>query len=168
MTSPTPPPESPEPDEAPTAESAPVLDAATPATAGPQAGPPQQQLPPQPGPYPPYVPPYAYQPFVPKLREPWVNPAKRGVLAAVSIAVAIVLLAGGFVIGAAVGHHRDRGVAVVRMGPAGRIGYGMPAPRPRFGYRYRGPAGVPGRILGRPAVPPRAPAPAAPSSSSHR
>jgi hypothetical protein len=118
------------------------------------------------------MPPYAYQPFVPKLREPWVNPAKRGVLAAVSIAVAIVLLAGGFAIGAAVVHHRDRGVAVVRMGPGGRIGYGMPAPRPRFGYRFRGPAGVPGRVGGRVVVPggpvsPPTPAPGAPSSSSH-
>jgi hypothetical protein len=39
-------------------------------------------------------------------REPWVNPAKRAQLIAMSAVLAFVLLFGGLAVGFAVGHHR--------------------------------------------------------------
>jgi hypothetical protein len=84
---------------------------------------PGQHLPPG------YPPPY---PFAPTVREPWINPAKRRGAALVGAATGVVLLAAGFLIGAASFGGRDGGD---RMGPGNRPGYLMPA-GPRMGDGY--------------------------------
>ncbi len=110
-------------------------------------------------------------PFVPRYREPWVNPAKRTTAIIGGLAGAVVLLALGFLLGLGVGggghrHGFDRPImrpdgmyrhGFIGYGPRGhgvggpRVGPGYPPPP----YQYPGPS--------------TAPAPAAPSkpSSSH-
>jgi hypothetical protein len=167
MSTPIPPPE---PDSAPTAEQAPVEDQ--------RAAPPESQAPvpgqqgPTPGAHPgvpagsmPYYPhPY---PFAPRVREPWVNPAKRSALVLVAVGLAIVLLAGGFVVGATVAHRHDRGHSIHLRQLPGRVGgYGMPGRVP-FGFvPRRGMHVVPRLRPPGPGVPTATPVPA--PTSSHR
>ena len=101
-------------------------------------------------------------PFVPRYREPWVNPAKRTAAIISGLAAAVVLLTLGFVLGLGVGgdgHHRHRLDGPI-MRPDGMYrqnapylppGYRMP---PGYGHRFQGPG---------PSTPPVAPRP----SSSH-
>ncbi|HEY8301788.1 MAG TPA: hypothetical protein VIG48_07810 [Jatrophihabitans sp.] len=51
----------------------------------------------------PPVPEVPVNPFVPRYREPWVNPAKKGAALAVAAAAAVVLLALGFLLGLGLG-----------------------------------------------------------------
>jgi hypothetical protein len=178
MSTPIPPPE---PDSAPTAEQAPVEDQAVappesqapvPGPQGPPAGPHGPALGPHPGVsggpmagYP-YPQPQPY-PFAPRVREPWINPAKRGALVLVAIGLAIVLLAGGFVVGATVAHRHDRGHSIHLRQLPGRVGgYGMPGRGP-FGFvPRRGTHMVPRLRPPGPGVPTATPVPA--PTSSHR
>lgn len=64
---------------------------------------------------PPYPPGMSYPPFAPVARPPrmpWVNPARRGLVAGIAAAVAVVLLGGGIGIGIAIApsgnHHGPR------------------------------------------------------------
>jgi len=99
-------------------------------------------------------------PFAPATREPWLNPAKRGMAALLAVLVAVVLLGVGFVAGAALANHRDRGLSQVERGGA-RYG---PLDHPGAG-RFRGPGGVAPTATPVPAVSPTAVSPA--PSSSH-
>jgi hypothetical protein len=157
MSTPTPPPE---PDSDPTAEQAPVEH---------QPAPAPQSQPPVPGPQGPmagYPYPRPY-PFAPRVREPWINPAKRGALVLVAVGLAIVLLAGGFVVGAAVAHHRDRGHSMHLRQLPGRVGgYGMPGRVPYGFIPRRGMHMVPRLHPPGQGVPTTAPTPA--PTSSHR
>jgi hypothetical protein len=157
MTTPTTPDE---PDEAPTAQQQPVEEQ-------PQQSPPQalplQGLPLQ-GP-PPYSAPYAY-PFAPRVREPWVNPAKRGVFSLVAVIVAIVLLGGGFAVGAAAVHQHD-GNHSVQMRPFQGGQPGFRAPQNRQNGQRPGFKPGTGR-LPRPGIRQATPTAATPApSSSH-
>lgn len=69
-------------------------DAADAATEGPQPSVPAAPLP--------------TNPFVPRYREPWVNPAKRTATILLGLAGALVLLVLGFVLGLGVGGHGRR------------------------------------------------------------
>jgi hypothetical protein len=82
---------------------------APPPAAAPVAGPAGPVGPP-PGPPPGYpgYPSAQLYPFTARVREPWLNPAKRGVFSVVAVVLALVLLGGGFVIGAAATHRHDR------------------------------------------------------------
>lgn len=118
--------------------------------------------------------PFASQPFAPQPREPWVNPAKRGALTLIAVVLALVLLGGGFAIGAVAAHHRD-GVRTARMGPyggvMGRAGFGMRGPRAGLvpGYRSGGLRRVvPGTGPGTLPQPAQSPSGGASSSTSHR
>jgi hypothetical protein len=109
----------PPPDDEPTSQ-IPPEPAAAPAEPAPQPEPAMAQSPqPTPGPYA-----YAGGPFAPVARAPrtpWVNPARRGHVAAVAIVAAVVLGGGGILIGHAIADDDDhRGV--VRYGPVD--GYG--------------------------------------------
>lgn len=132
MTTSTPPTPPDEPNEAPTADEQ--------ATVEPPAA---AQPPGQFGPPPPYAP-YAYapHPFAPRVSEPWVNPAKRGLLSVVAIIAALVLLGGGIAIGAAAtgdGHGPRHSVQM-------RPYQGQPGPRlPQNRPNRQRPAGVPAR-----------------------
>jgi hypothetical protein len=172
MTAPTPP-DDPDAADSRTTESPSTGSpaAASPAAASPAAAAaPAAPTPPPgpPGPPPGYYP--APYPFEPRYREPWVNPAKRATLGLVAVLVAIVLLGGGFVLGAAVGHsHRGDGGRSIELRPMpGRIGgYGMPGrgvnPRPHFqGPRLQGPHFQGPHVVPSPTSPRPAP------SSSHR
>lgn len=175
MSTPTPPPE---PDSSPTTEQTPVdarpaapaeaqdaeAHAAAPEPLGPPPPAPHQGMPAGPSaefrhPHPQQYPqPY---PFVPRYREPWINPAKRTALALVAVGLAIVLLAGGFIVGAAVAHRHDGRHSIVVRDGFGRSG----------GYRVPGQG--PGGLVPRPgmhlAPRLRPPAPSAPApTSSHR
>jgi len=125
----------------------------------PPAGnyPPRAGTPPYPGPYGagPYPSPY---PFSPTTREPWLNPAKRTMAALLAVLFAVVLLGVGFVVGAAVANHRDRGLTQIDRGGA-RFG---PFGRPGAGH-FRGPGIVAPTPV--PAVSPTSVTPA--PSSSH-
>jgi hypothetical protein len=151
MTTPTTPDE---PDETPTTEH-PAADypAAEAAPLPPPPQPPSQAYAPQPPPYAPQ--PY---PFVPKVREPWINPAKRGAFGLIAAVLAIVLLGGGFVVGAAAAHRHDRGGHSQQMRqfqgqPDGQPG--VRAPQGRFqpggvvpgNGRFRGPGQRPGQTV---------------------
>lgn len=147
-----------EPDEGATAEHPPVQDA-PPAPAAPA---------PPPGPYagPPAGYPYPY-PFAPRVREPWINPAKRSALALVAAGLAIVLLAGGFIVGAAVAHRHDRVHSVIVRDGYGRVGgYGMPGRLPYGFIPGRGMHMMPRGYLPGQRVSPATPAPS--PTSSHR
>jgi hypothetical protein len=91
-------------------------------------------------PYPPAYP--APYPFAPVAKEPWFNPAKRTSIVIAAIVLALVLLGGGIVIGAASVNHRDR--TVVRYGPqdAQRVGPANGARarlgRPGAGFGHNG------------------------------
>lgn len=112
---------------------------------------PQQYPAPQPYPY----------PFAPRVREPWINPAKRRTAGLLAAAVALVLLAAGFLAGAVAGDRHDGGRQVhLQQGQFGRQGDRLdPGFAPGDGRRYgplpRGPVG---------GVPS---ASASPSTSSH-
>ena len=130
----------------------------------PPAGnyPPLAGTPPYPGPYGagPYARGVGPNPFAPAPREPWLNPAKRGMAALFAVLFAVVLLGVGFVAGAALTNHRDRGLSQVerggaRYGPLDHQGAG----------RFRGPGGVAPTATPVPAVSPTAVSPA--PSSSH-
>jgi hypothetical protein len=86
-------------------------------------------------------------PFVPRYREPWVNPAKRTAAIIGGLVAAVVLLALGFLLGLGVG------------GGGHRHGFDAPMMRPDGMYRhgYYAPYGVPGHRFGpvRPGYPPR-------------
>jgi hypothetical protein len=76
----------------------------------------------------------AANPFQPRGREPWINPAKRGVLAAMAAGIAVVLLAVGFGFGALLVHHHDNRL---RAGFGGGFGSAHTRQLPG-GYRYGG------------------------------
>src|SRR5690348_12855477 len=78
----------------------------------------------------PSAPPSVPNPFVPRYREPWLNPAKRTSVILIGAAAAVVLLALGFLLGLGLagGGHRHG----LRMGP-GMYGRGMLGP----GYHGR-------------------------------
>ena len=76
-----------------------------------------------PGPYPPPAP---ANPFLPRYREPWVNPAKRGAVLALAAAAAVVLLAVGVLLG--LGRRWRR--APARPRPAARARCRAAAPGP--------------------------------------
>jgi hypothetical protein len=101
--------------------------------ASPPATPPAR---PTPAP-PPAATPAVANPFVPVVREPWVNPNRRTHVAGVGIAALLVALGGGIGIGLAIGdgHHREhpRGIMLV----PGRYGYGAEP-------------GIYGRVIGPP------------------
>lgn len=89
-------------------------------------------------------------PFVPRYREPWVNPAKKTTAIVIAAASAVVLLALGFLLGLGAGGGRHErgfprpGVHAVMVHPGM---FGAP------GYRYRHPGfrrfrGVPGHRPG--------------------
>lgn len=83
------------------------------------------------------VPP-APNPFAPRYREPWVNPAKRTAAVLIGAATGVILLALGFLLGlglAGGGHRHHPG-----MGP-GRYDRG-------YGYRYEGRFGPHGPMDG--------------------
>lgn len=110
----------------------------------------------------------AYQPypFLPRYKEPWVNPAKRTTVAVVGAVLGLLLLGGGFVVGAAVAHHHDRqqvtGYWTFDHGvPNGRMPQFV---QPRPGYRQ--PYRLPMPRVGGPAAPPATPTPA--PTKSHR
>jgi len=111
-------------------------------------------------------PPAAVQnPFVPRYREPWVNPAKRTSAIVIGAAGAVVLLALGFLLGLGLsgGGHRH-GMGPVRPGGMYYRGYiervGPHGPMDRDGGWRHYPHG--------PGAPYRAPVPPTPTpSSSH-
>ncbi len=79
-------------------------------------------------------------PFVPRYREPWVNPAKKGAALAIAAAAAVVLLAVGVLVGLGLGGHGHHGprhdLRMVlrhpgRFGPPARLDRLPPARRPR-------------------------------------
>lgn len=109
-------------------------------------------------PYPPAY--HAAYPFAPVVKEPWVNPAKRTAVLVTSVVLALLLLGGGFVLGAASTHHRDeRGFGpfgpqnAQRLGP----GYGLQlppgAPGAGFGHKHRHALGTPGTLPSGPPSP---------------
>jgi hypothetical protein len=126
MSSPVPPSEPPvePPSESPAEDAATAQTPRVPPDAARPAGPgyPTGGYPPggyPPGAYPPGGYPGGYpggpaypaaSPFAPRLREPWLNPAKRGTAGLLAATVAIVLLGGGILIGVAIGDsgHGDR------------------------------------------------------------
>ena len=102
-------------------------------------------------------------PFVPRYREPWVNPAKKGAAVAIAAAAAVVLLAVGVLVGLGVGghdHHGPRHDLRMVLRHPGRFG----PPHGWTGYRPRGGLGVPGE-----SAPPlqSQPVPAPVPSASH-
>jgi hypothetical protein len=113
-------------------------------------------------------PPHA-TPFVPRYREPWINPAKRTPAILLGVASAVVLLALGLLIGLGLGggggHRHEFGP---RMQLPGSHGYG----RPGQGYgmwRYRHPGfGGPGYGPRHGPGPASTPAATPVPSSSHR
>jgi hypothetical protein len=80
---------------------------------GPEPGPPAAG----PAPYPPYGA-TPGGPFAPRVREPWINPAKRRSAGWLAAALAALLLGAGVLIGIAVAPGHARGGD--RFGPAGR------------------------------------------------
>jgi hypothetical protein len=178
MTTPTP------PDEPTPAEGRPESDPPAPPTAPigatpaapadsaaatPAAPPPLTQEPPPPGYAPGYAPGYtpgypAGYPFAPRVREPWINPAKRATAAIVAGVTAIVLLGAGIAIGAAAvgdGHQGRDGMTRSGNGPGGYgqqvrgRGQGLPG-RPRLpginnGPGRLGPSGPPTNLPSTPA-----------------
>jgi hypothetical protein len=160
-------PDEPERQQPETAQQPPVDTApAGPPTAGqPQLGPPPAQ------PYlgQPYPGSYA-NPFVPTVREPWINPAKRRTASWLAALLAIVLLGIGFVVGAVAAHHRD-GIQHSRIEPQFGQGQGrgkqvLPGRGNGRFVRPGGGANLPGRPgpLNRPAT---RPTPSQTPSSSH-
>jgi hypothetical protein len=114
-------------------------------------------------------------PFVPRYREPWVNPAKRTSLVVLAAASAVVLLALGFLLGLGLGGNGHRRGFEMRPGGYGGYGSGygsgyseqrrMPPWAPghvRPGWRYRVPGAPPV-----PATPPAGPATSGTPSASH-
>jgi hypothetical protein len=143
--------------------------AADSAAATPAAPPPLTQEPPPPGYAPGYTPGYtpgypAAYPFAPRVREPWINPAKRATAAIVAGVTAIVLLGAGIAIGAAAvgdGHQGRDGMTRSGNGPGGYgqqvrgRGQGLPG-RPRLpginnGPGRLGPSGPPTNLPSTPA-----------------
>jgi hypothetical protein len=115
-------------------------------TAPPAAPPPPQDAPPGPAvpppgqPWPPAGYPYPFAPVYRAPRTPWVNPARRGHVAAAAIVGALVFGGGGLAIGHALADHGDHHgrQGVVRIGP----GEGMNGPgvgRGQFPRRQIGP-----------------------------
>jgi hypothetical protein len=103
--------------------------------------PPEEPAPPAPPPASPRPsPPQPGHPFLPVARIPWINPDRRGHLAATAIVAALVLLLAGFGIGYAVApdNHRDH-YGPMYMRPAvlvpGNNVYPLPrhVPNPRRG-----------------------------------
>lgn len=73
---------------------------------------------------------YAY--FPPVVRTPWINPAKRGAVAAVAVAAALVIGGGGLVTGFALGNHHARVSSVqMRRTPFGPFGPGQNGAMPQ-------------------------------------
>jgi hypothetical protein len=113
-------------------------------------------------PFPPgYAPgsPFAPQPFAPVLKEPWFNPAKRTTILVTSIVLAVLLLGGGFIVGAVAANHHDRGRGVSVYGPLvnrGQFGPGI-GQRLRPNGQLKGPANRQGNGQRQPA--PNAPSP---------
>ena len=103
-------------------------------------------------------------PFVPRYREPWVNPAKRVPAMVIGAATAVVLLALGFLLGLGLGGGGHRhGMGYERPGGMYGRGYMGYVPRgpmgPGYGWRHHPHA---------PGGPYRGPASAVPTpSSSH-
>ena len=134
--SPAPPPEDAPPAYRPAAAAEPV---APPPTPPPTA---TAMLPPGPG----FAEPYAH-PFAPVARAPrapWVNPARRGHLAALALVGALLFGGGGVLLGHAMSNHGDRhGVMRFERGP-GPGEHGLrrgQLPRYAPGPQRRGPQG---------------------------
>jgi hypothetical protein len=134
----------------------------------PGAGP-AQPPPPAPAPPPAQATGPAY-PFVPRYREPWINPAKRTPAVLLGVAGAAVALLLGLLIGLGIGggHGRAVGPRFEMRGPYAYQqpghGYGMWRFRhPGYGPRFGRPPGA-----RRPPVSPSAPTPSPVPSSSHR
>jgi hypothetical protein len=143
-----------EPDEQP---NTPADTPAAPQPPVPPASAPSTPLPLPPFAGQPYPPGYAAQPFAPVLKEPWFNPAKRTTILVTSIVLALLLLGGGFIVGAVATHHRDHGRGVSVYGPLLNRGQFAPG----VGQRQR-----PGGQLNGPANRQRQPAPNAPNAPS--
>ena len=131
----------PENEEAPTAET-PVASATPPADA---PVPPAAPLPPAPAGY---AAPLGPNPWVAPPRERWINPAKRTPAIIAGVVAALVLLAVGGVVGAAIDHH-DGHTRFVRMVPAD--GNFRPGPFGGNGPRRNFP-NPPGRTLPTPST----------------
>jgi hypothetical protein len=110
-------------------------------------------------------PPAPANPFVPRYREPWINPAKRTSAIVIAAGSAVVLLVAGLLIGLGLGGGDHHGYGPrLEMRPA--FGHMLPG----FDYRrwaFRHPGYGPGFGPGRPPAPPSTPPTAPVPSSSH-